>query len=77
MILILLILLLIVINVVNIIIVVIVNYFSRLLQRQVEKSLQEFFRTHQDAWQQSHVKRFSEDQIELLDMYKGRPVYFG
>eukprot|EP00922_Rhytidocystis_sp_ex-Travisia-forbesii_P015375 GHVS01022933.1.p1 GENE.GHVS01022933.1~~GHVS01022933.1.p1 ORF type:complete len:2089 (+),score=225.43 GHVS01022933.1:40-6306(+) len=46
------------------------------IRREVEKCLQEFYRTHQDAWQQLHVQKFSECQLDVLDTYKGRPIYF-
>lgn len=49
---------------------------SVLLQRQVQQGLQEFFKTHQDAWQQSHVGKFTESQLDILETHKGRPVYF-
>eukprot|EP00918_Siedleckia_nematoides_P052825 GHVU01115356.1.p1 GENE.GHVU01115356.1~~GHVU01115356.1.p1 ORF type:complete len:221 (-),score=8.93 GHVU01115356.1:208-789(-) len=46
------------------------------IRREVEKCLQEFLRTHQDAWLQIHAKKFTAEQLDLLDMYKGRPIYF-
>eukprot|EP00922_Rhytidocystis_sp_ex-Travisia-forbesii_P015376 GHVS01022934.1.p1 GENE.GHVS01022934.1~~GHVS01022934.1.p1 ORF type:complete len:2097 (+),score=211.49 GHVS01022934.1:68-6358(+) len=46
------------------------------IRREVEKCLQEFYRTHQDAWQQLHVRKFSECQLDVLETYKGRPIYF-
>nr|CEL65957.1 TPA: hypothetical protein BN1204_017880 [Neospora caninum Liverpool] len=49
---------------------------SDTIRRQVEKTLQEFYRTHQDAWQQLHVHKFSPEQLDVLDTYKGRPTYF-
>ncbi|PHJ23451.1 very large low complexity protein [Cystoisospora suis] len=46
------------------------------VRRHVEKTLQEFYRTHQDAWQQLHVHKFSPEQLDVLETYKGRPTYF-
>jgi len=46
------------------------------IRREVEKCLQEFFRTHQDAWQQLHSGKFSQEQLDILETYKGRPIYF-
>ena len=45
-------------------------------QREVEKCLQEFFRTHQEGWDFSHRAAFTDDQLDALDTYKGRPTYF-
>ncbi|XP_053990948.1 uncharacterized protein LOC128883022 [Hylaeus volcanicus] len=47
-----------------------------IVRRQVEKTLQEFFRTHCDAWNELHVKKFSSAQLNILNIYKGRPRYF-
>jgi len=47
-----------------------------MIRKEVQKSLQEFFRTHQDAWKQLHAPKFTETQLDILDAYKGRPSYF-
>ncbi|PFH36451.1 hypothetical protein BESB_046430 [Besnoitia besnoiti] len=49
---------------------------SDTIRRHVEKTLQEFYRTHQDAWRQLHVRKFSPEQLDVLETYKGRPTYF-
>ena len=46
------------------------------LQREVERSLQEFLKTHQEGWESFHRSAFSEEQLDVLDTYKGRPTYF-
>ena len=47
-----------------------------LLQREVERCLQEFFKTHQEGWEFEHRAAFTEEQLDALDTYKGRPTYF-
>eukprot|EP01070_Trichotokara_eunicae_P009295 Trichotokara_eunicae@DN6031_c0_g1_i3.p1 len=44
--------------------------------KEVEKTLQEFFRSHQDAWEREHKEKFTEDQLDLLYQHKGLPRYF-
>ncbi|OII76290.1 hypothetical protein cand_010480 [Cryptosporidium andersoni] len=47
-----------------------------LIKRQIEACIQEFFKTHQDGWDFIHKHKFSSHQLEILDIYKGRPSYF-
>ncbi|OEH77445.1 hypothetical protein cyc_06494 [Cyclospora cayetanensis] len=46
------------------------------IRREVERALQEFIKTHQEGWETIHRGAFSEDQLDVLDTYKGRPAYF-
>lgn len=46
------------------------------MQREVERALQEFFKTHQEGWEDLHRAAFTEEQLDVLDTYKGRPTYF-
>ncbi|KAL8441861.1 hypothetical protein Emed_007455 [Eimeria media] len=46
------------------------------VRREVERALQDFFKTHQEAWDDTHRAAFSEEQLDVLDTYKGRPTYF-
>ncbi|UKJ89808.1 hypothetical protein MACJ_003062 [Theileria orientalis] len=42
----------------------------------VQKTLQEFFKNHIDAWEQIHASKFTTEQLDLLNTYKGSPIYF-
>ncbi|KAF7456213.1 hypothetical protein HWI79_3258 [Cryptosporidium felis] len=49
---------------------------SQVLKKQIQECIQEFLKSHQDGWNFIHKHKFSHHQLEILDMYKGRPVYF-
>ncbi|KAK6588301.1 hypothetical protein RS030_6747 [Cryptosporidium xiaoi] len=49
---------------------------SHTLKRQIQECIQEFFKTHQDGWNIVHKHKFTDIQLEILDIYKGRPTYF-
>ncbi|OII71677.1 uncharacterized protein cubi_01291 [Cryptosporidium ubiquitum] len=49
---------------------------SQILKKQIQECIQEFFKTHQDGWNFIHKNKFNQDQLEVLDTYKGRPTYF-
>ncbi|AFZ81310.1 hypothetical protein BEWA_007190 [Theileria equi strain WA] len=42
----------------------------------VQRTLQEFFKSHIDAWSQIHIYKFTRQQLDILHMYKGCPIYF-
>ncbi|KAL8426760.1 hypothetical protein Efla_006746 [Eimeria flavescens] len=46
------------------------------VRREVERALQEFFKTHQEGLEERHRAAFTEEQLDVLDTYKGRPTYF-
>lgn len=46
------------------------------LQREVERALQLLLKTHQDQWATVHAPKLSAEQLEALDLCKGRPSYF-
>ncbi|KAH8741753.1 hypothetical protein FG386_001327 [Cryptosporidium ryanae] len=49
---------------------------SHTLKKQIQECIQEFFKTHQDGWNIVHKHKFTDIQLEILDIYKGRPTYF-
>eukprot|EP00916_Digyalum_oweni_P025531 GHVL01042040.1.p1 GENE.GHVL01042040.1~~GHVL01042040.1.p1 ORF type:complete len:1523 (+),score=288.15 GHVL01042040.1:133-4569(+) len=46
------------------------------VRKTVQTTLQEFFKSHQDAWHQHHKRLFSDYQLDKLETFKGRPSYF-
>jgi len=49
---------------------------SDVVKKTVEKSLQQFCKSHQDAWETEFKYKFTTEQQDILDSFKGRPVYF-
>eukprot|EP01068_Selenidium_serpulae_P007670 Selendium_serpulae@DN4773_c0_g1_i2.p4 len=47
-----------------------------LAKKEVQLTLQEFYKTHLDNWEQDIKGKFSERQLEILETYKGVQVYF-
>ncbi|GBE58893.1 very large low complexity protein [Babesia ovata] len=50
--------------------------FPDIVRRVVQTTLQDFFKSHMDAWNQVHVHKFTPEQLDVLEMYKGCPAYF-
>ena len=42
----------------------------------IEKDLQDFFKIHNKMWNEDTKYRFSQTQLDILDEYRGRPIYF-
>lgn len=50
--------------------------FPDVVRKTVQATLQDFFKSHMDAWSQVHVHKFTREQLDVLEMYKGCPAYF-
>ncbi|CDR96817.1 Cullin, putative [Babesia bigemina] len=48
--------------------------FPDIVRRVVQTTLQDFFKSHMDAWYQVHVHKFTPEQLDVLEMYKGCPA---
>ncbi|EUD68959.1 hypothetical protein C922_00650 [Plasmodium inui San Antonio 1] len=46
------------------------------IKKEIEKCIQNFLRTHKDEWEYKYKLVFTEDQLNILDMYKGGLNYF-
>ncbi|CRG97664.1 conserved Plasmodium protein, unknown function [Plasmodium gallinaceum] len=46
------------------------------IKKEIEKCIQNFLRTHKDEWEYKYKLIFTEDQLNILDMYKGGLNYF-
>lgn len=50
--------------------------FPDVVRKSVQETLQDFFKSHMDAWSQVHVHKFTREQLDVLEIHKGCPVYF-
>ncbi|SBS88298.1 conserved Plasmodium protein, unknown function [Plasmodium ovale] len=46
------------------------------IKKEIEKCIQNFLRTHKDEWEYKYKLVFTEEQLNILDMYKGGLNYF-
>ncbi|SBT80792.1 conserved Plasmodium protein, unknown function [Plasmodium malariae] len=47
-----------------------------IIKKEIEKCIQNFLRTHKDEWEYKYKLVFTEDQLNIMDMYKGGLNYF-
>ncbi|ANQ09766.1 Uncharacterized protein PCOAH_00040000 [Plasmodium coatneyi] len=52
------------------------NNKVHIIKKEIEKCIQNFLRTHKDEWEYKYKLVFTEDQLNILDMYKGGLNYF-
>ncbi|CRH02524.1 conserved Plasmodium protein, unknown function [Plasmodium relictum] len=52
------------------------NNTVHIIKKEIEKCIQNFLRTHKDEWEYKYKLIFTEDQLNILDMYKGGLNYF-
>ncbi|KAK2196541.1 bifunctional Armadillo-type fold/Proteasome activator complex subunit 4/Proteasome activator Blm10 [Babesia duncani] len=50
--------------------------FPSFLRKSIQEAVQAFYKSHMDAWTQVHVHKFTREQLDMLEMYKGCPTYF-
>ncbi|VWU53228.1 Domain of unknown function (DUF3437), putative [Hepatocystis sp. ex Piliocolobus tephrosceles] len=46
------------------------------IKKEIEECLQNFLRTHKDEWEFKYKLAFTEEQLNIMDMYKGGLNYF-
>lgn len=52
------------------------NSSSHVIKKEIEKCIQNFLRTHKDEWEYKYKQIFTEEQLNILDLYKGELNYF-
>ncbi|CXJ17633.1 conserved Plasmodium protein, unknown function [Plasmodium berghei] len=52
------------------------NTTTHIIKKEIEKCIQNFLRTHKDEWEYKYKTIFTEDQLNILDMYRGGLNYF-
>ncbi|CAD2113612.1 hypothetical protein YYG_00277 [Plasmodium vinckei petteri] len=52
------------------------NTSTHVIKKEIEKCIQHFLRTHKDEWEYKYKTIFTEDQLNILDMYRGGLNYF-